>query len=92
MTELYETIFVVTRIFISASDQDSNGHSDCEVIRNRDEARRLFYTWREEELNLRKEASCDYNIHTDNKEKFHCSWDNDSEMLVLTMAEKVIKS
>lgn len=92
MTTNRDNIFIVTRLYISASDSNSNGHSDCEVFQNRDEASRLFRIWREEELNLRKETGCDYNILTDKNEKFHCSWDSNLEMLIVILTEKVLKA
>ena len=84
-------VFIVTRIYISASDRKSNGYSDCEVFVHREEACRLFRTWRKDELNIRKETNCEYNILTDDDNKFHCSWDGDREMLVVILSEKIVR-
>ncbi|MBO7580322.1 MAG: hypothetical protein J6T38_02225 [Bacteroidaceae bacterium] len=86
-----EKVYLVTRFYISASDYHSNAHSDCEVFSEKDEATNLFRIWREEELELRKETGCAYEIYKDTEEIFNCSWDSDLEMMVLTLQKKEIK-
>jgi len=85
-------VFIVTRLYISASDYNSNGYYDCEVFLDKEKALQLFKKWRKEELDIRRETECTYEIYTDTEEKFHCSWDIDLEMLIIKMQEKTIIS
>lgn len=85
-----DKVYIVTRVYISASDCNSNGYSECEVYTEKANARKLFDKWKMEELNQRKETGCYYEIYADNDEKFHCAWDSDLEMLIITLHEKTI--
>ena len=69
----FDKIFIVTRTYISASDNSSNNRHDCEAFKTKEKAKQLFDKWRNEELELRQETGCDYEIRTDNEQAFRCS-------------------
>lgn len=83
-------VYIVMRFYISASDCNSNGHTDFEIFYNKEKARKLFREWRDEELEARRETDCAYEIHTNTEHTFHCSWDNELEMLFVKWEEKPI--
>ena len=92
MESFFGKIYVVSRLYFSATDRNSNGCFDCEVFIDKDAAIKLFHGWRVEELELRKETSCAYDIHQDNDSEFYCSWDGGSEMCIVIIDEKVATS
>ena len=65
-------IYIVMRFYISASDNNSNGYSNCEIFSNKKKARQLFRKWRNEELEARRETGCAFDVNTDTEQMFHC--------------------
>ena len=51
----------------------------------------IFNRWREEELQERKRQEDEYEILSDNEEKFHCAWDSSLEMVMITVESKTVK-
>lgn len=80
-------LYVVTRLQISASDYNANGDSDVGVFLEKENAQKLFKKWREEELQFRKDTEVAYTVYSDTNDKFHCAWDSDLEMLIITLKE-----
>ena len=80
-------LYVVTRLQISASDYNTNGNSDVRVFFEREKAHRLFKQWREEELQFRDDTEVAYKVYSDSNDRFHCAWDSDLEMLIVTLKE-----
>lgn len=87
-----DKVYIVTRVYISTSADNANNCHDCEAFYDKDKARQLFDKWRKEELELRQETGCDYEVSTYNEQTFSCSWDNNSEMLILVLTEKTIRT
>lgn len=87
-----DKVYIVTRVYISMSADSSNSCHDCEAFYAKEKALQLFAKWRKDELDLRQETCCDYEISTDNEQNFRCSWDNNSEMLIIALVEKTIKN
>ncbi len=85
-----QTVHVVTRLFLSASDCSSNGYSECKAFAGNDDAHELFARWREEELACRRESGCAYEVYSDSSEKFHCAWDGGQESAIIMHCEKNI--
>ncbi len=86
-----DRIYIVTRFYISITGSNSNGDSDCEVFCEKRKAEQLFHKWHDEELDCRKESDCGYEIYIDTYEKFHCSWDDDKEMVFIALTEQELK-
>ena len=84
-------VFVVTRLYISASDYNSNGYTDVEVCRKESAALDIFSRWREEELQERKRLKDEYEVLSDTKDRFHCTWDSGLETVLMTIKSNIIK-
>lgn len=72
--------FTVSRVYVSLSDEDGNTH-ETKNFKNKEDAVTQLRKWRDEELSLRKESGCYYQIIHDTNDKFRMSWDDDREML-----------
>lgn len=83
-------IYIVMRFYISASDNNSNGYSNCEIFSNKKKARQLFRKWRNEELEARRETGCAFEVNTDTEQMFHCLWDSGLEMLFVKWEKKTV--
>ena len=85
-----KTVYVVTHITISSSDPAANGYTDVKTFSDKDKATDQLKQWRDDELELRKESECDYQIYDDTPSHFHCTWDSDNEGIILSLHETIL--
>ncbi len=85
--EKNKNIFIVTHVTISSSEPNANGYMDVKAFSDKEKATRQLKTWREDELQLRRERGCPYEIYDDTETKFHCTWDSDLEGIIITLNE-----
>ena len=76
-----QTLFVVTHVTISASEPDANGFVDARLFKTKKQALDQLKTWRDEEMEYRKNTGAAYVVYTDTDQKFHCTWDSDCHHL-----------
>ena len=74
--------YTVSRMYVSLNDEDGNIH-DTILFYNREKAEKQLRRWRNDEMLLRKESGCDYEVVYDDNDRFHLTWDNGRELLVL---------
>ena len=82
-----KNIFIVTHVTISSSEPNANGYMDVKAFSDRQKATKQLKTWREDELQMRRERGCAYEIYDDTETKFHCTWDSDLEGIVISLNE-----
>lgn len=80
-------IFIVTHVTISSSEPNANGYMDVKAFSDRQKATKQLKTWREDELQMRRESGCEYEIYDDTETKFHCTWDSDLERVIISLNE-----
>lgn len=85
-----KNLYIVMRLYISASDYNSNGHTNFEIFSNKKIAQQLFRKWRDEELKARRETGCAFEVNTDTEQMFHCLWDSGLEMLFVKWEKKTV--
>ena len=81
-----QPIYAVSRIYVSLNDEDGCSH-DTKLFKGKEEARAQFKQWRDNELELRKESECAYEIKFDGEDNFRLTWDDEREMLSITLVE-----
>lgn len=72
--------FTVSRVYVSLNDEDGNTH-ETKIFKDLEDAVTQLRKWRNDELSLREESGCYYQIKHDTDDKFRVSWDDDREML-----------
>ena len=72
--------YVVSRVYVSLNDEDGNSH-DTKLFKKREDAVAQMKRWRNDEMILRKESGCAYEIIVDNDDRFRLAWDDEREML-----------
>ena len=75
-----QPMYAVSRIYVSLNDEDGNMH-DTKLFKGKEEAIAQFKQWRDNELELRKESECAYEIKIDREDNFRLTWDDEREML-----------
>lgn len=75
-----QPIYTVIRTYVSLNDEDCNRH-DAKLFKEEEEAIAQFKQWRDNELELRKESECAYEIKIDREDSFRLTWDDEREML-----------
>ena len=75
-----QPMYSVSRIYVSLNDENGNRH-DTKLFKGEEEAIAQFKQWRDDELELRKESECAYEIKTDREDNFRLTWDDEREML-----------
>ncbi len=83
----HTTLFVVTHVTISASEPDANGFVDARLFKTKKRALNQLKTWRDEEMEYRKNTGAAYVVYTDTDQKFHCTWDSDNEGVIISIKE-----
>ena len=78
--EAKQKLYVVSRVYVSLNDEDGNSH-DTKLFKNREDAVAQMKRWRNDEMILRKESGCAYEIIVDSDDRFRLSWDDEREML-----------
>ena len=86
-----DTVYVVNRVQISASEYNQNGYTRTFLFRDKLKAEKCLKDLRSEDLTELDRLEYDYEIYTDSDEKFHVSWDSDLEMVFITLKEKTIE-
>ena len=76
--------YTVSRVYVSLNDENGNSH-DTDFFKNRDDAISQLSHWRSEEMKLRKESECDYQIFADKEDFFRMAWDDQREMLSISV-------
>lgn len=74
--------YIVNRRYLSLNDEDGNSN-DTLLFYSKKEAQNQLKRWREDEMILRMESSCAYEIKTDEKNTFRLSWDDEKEWLFI---------
>lgn len=82
-----KNIFIVTHVTISSSEPNANGYIDVKAFSDKEKATEQLKSWREDEIELRRESGCPYEIYDDTETKFHCTWDSDLEGIVISLNE-----
>ena len=72
--------FTVSRVYVSLNDEDGNSH-DTKLFYNKEKAVDQLKLWRNDEMLLRKESGCGYDIVYDDDDRFRLIWDDGREML-----------
>lgn len=84
--ESKQPMYSVSRIYISQNDEDGN-IQDTKLFKREEEAIAQFKQWRDDELELRKETECAYEIKIDGEDNFRLTWDDEREMLCIGICE-----
>ena len=74
--------YIVNRRYLSLNDEDWNSN-DSLLFYSKKKAQNQIKQWREDEMNLRKESACAYEIKTNEKNFFRLSWDDEKEWLFI---------
>lgn len=74
--------YIVNRRYLSLNDEDWNSN-DSLLFYSKKKAQNQLKQWREDEMNLRKESACAYEIKTNEKNSFRLSWDDEKEWLFI---------
>ena len=72
--------YTVSRVYVSLNDEDGNIH-DTMLFKNKEDAITQLQQWRNDEICLRRESGCAYEIIVDHDEMFRMTWDNERELL-----------
>ena len=78
--ESKQPMYTVSRIYVSLNDEYGNRH-DAKLFRRKEDAMACLKHWRDDELELRNESECGYEIKTDREDNFRLTWDDEREML-----------
>ena len=74
--------FTVSRVYVSLNDEDGNIY-DTKIFYNKEKAVAQLKRWRNDEMILRKESSCAYDVVYDDENRFRLTWDDGREMLCI---------
>lgn len=87
-----ETLYIVTHVTVSSSEPNANGYVDTKVFYAKEKAEKQLKDWRASEIELRQESECAYHVYDDTDTKFHCTWDNDNEGIIITVNETMVQA
>ena len=80
-------LFVATHVTISSSEPNANGFVEVRLFKTKKKALEQFKSWRNDELECRKSSGTSYVVYSDTDQKFHCTWDNDNEGVIISIKE-----
>ena len=76
--------YIVNRRYLSLNDNDGNSN-DTLLFYSKKEAQNQLKRWREDEMTLRMESACAYEIKNKEKDSFTLSWDDEKEWLFINI-------
>lgn len=80
-------MYVTTHFTQSASEYEANGYTCVKLFSKREDAVSQLKAWRADELELREQTACPYEVYEDTDETFHCTWDSDLEGVFIQVHE-----